>query len=154
MKKIVLHETQADNLMNKLVSEQFADSDRYSQKVSCSFSYHKKTFKGHEIEWIPNTKFNVSFRIDMEVRSFGIKGISVYGFQGPEDIDIDVTYYPEGSEDPIEEEITIHLDWSKVITDEAYIGWIGIDQEIEMDLANDEEGNLISTGILIHTKGM
>jgi len=152
MKKIVLGESQVDKLMSKLVSEQYAGSDRYSQEVRCSFEYHKKTYKGNEIDWIADGRFNLSFRIDMEARSYGIKGISVYDFQGPEEIEILVTYYPEGSEDPIDEEILIRPDWSKVNTDEADIGWIGIDQDIEMDLINDESGNLIAGDILIHTK--
>jgi len=156
MKKVILNETQVDKLMNKLVSEQITENNRYSQEVSCSFGFSKRTtFKGHEIDWIPDTKFNVSFRIDMEARSFGIKGITVHDFQGPEAIDINVTYYPEGSEDPIDEEMMIYIDWTNVQTDDlADIGWIGIDQDIEMDLINDESGNLVVGGILIHTKGI
>jgi len=155
MKKVILNETQVDKLMNKLVSEQITENNRYRQEVSCSFGYHKKTFKGHEIDWIPDTKFNVSFRIDMEARSFGIKGVIVHDFQGPEEIETYVTYYPEGSEDPIDEDLMIRIDWSNAQTDDlADIGWIGIDQDIEIDLTNDESGNLVATGILIHTKGI
>jgi len=155
MKKIILTEEQSKKLMDKIISEQYADNDRYSQEVRCSFGYHKKTFKGYDIDWIDDGRFNLSFRIDMEARSYGIKGISVYDFQGPEEIDIIVTYYPEGQDDDsIDEEMIIRPDWSNVNTDEADIGWIGIDQDIEMDLTNDESGNLIAAGILIHSKGI
>lgn len=158
MKKIIVTEEQSKKLVDKIISEQYAGSDRFSQNVKIEFDYHNLTYKGQEVDWIPsNYQIRVSFRIDLEYREYGIKTISVYDFQGPEEIEVPVTYYPEGSEDSIDEDVLIKLDWSNVQTEETDIGWIGIGDTIQVELSNDEDGNLVNRGnygygILIFTK--
>ena len=153
MKKLILTEAQTKKLMDKMVSEQFSGQERYSQEVSCSFDYHNLTYKGHKIEWIPDVRFIVSFVIHLETRKFGIKGITIGDIRGPEAIDIDVTYYPEGSNDPVDEEVMLQLNWDDVtIHDDADIGWIGIDQDIEIDLTITQDGGLAAGGVLVHSK--
>lgn len=152
MKKVIINEKQAKKLMGKLISEQYTDDDRYRQEVTCQFGYHGLTYKGGEIDWIPDATMTVSFRIDMEARSYGIKSISVYDFQGPSEVVVPVTYYPEGSDDSVDEDVVIKLNWDDVTTDDAVdVGWIGIDNVVEVELSVDESGNFISKGILIFT---
>ena len=153
MKKIIITESQSKKVMGKILSEQLAPEERYSQEVNCSFGYHKLTYKGHEIDWIPDTKFRVSFTIYVDAREYGIKDIGVMNVRGPEAIDVLVTYYPEGSDDHVEEDVVINLNWDDVKVDhDADIGWIGIDQDIEMDLDQTPDGGLICGGILVHAK--
>lgn len=162
MKKIVLDETQADKLMNKLVSEQITDNNRYSQEVTCSFDYHNLKWGDNPnsndvVDWIPDVKFNVSFTIDMEGRSYGIKGITIGDVRGPEEIDIEVSVMHEGSEDPeLYPYVILKPDWYGRVTieNDANIGWIGIDQDIEMALIPTEaQGSKLSVGkIIVHSK--
>ena len=153
MKKIIITEEQSKRIMGKILSEQLAPEERYSQEVNCSFGYRNLTYKGYEIDWIPDVKFRVSFTIYLDAREYGIKDIGVMNVRGPEAIDVMVTYYPEGSEDPVEEEIVVNLNWDNVIVNnDADIRWIGIDHDIEMDLDQDQDGGFICGGILVHAK--
>lgn len=148
MKKVVLTEEQAKKLMGKVVSEQFRDDGRYHERVKCNILANPKmTFKGHEIDWIDDVEFDLSFLIDIEARSFGIKSISVYGFTGPESIEIDVSYFPNESHDTVTETVEIKLDWDNVVVDDdANLGYIGVSPDVELELKNDENGNLIAWG--------
>lgn len=159
MKKIIVTEEQSKKLVSKMLSEQYRDNDRYSQKVKVDFDYYKLMYKGQEVDWIPSDQeITVSYRIDLEYREYGIKSISVYDFAGPESIDVPITYYPEGSEDSEDDYVEIRLDWDGVETEEADLGYIGIDGVIQIALENDETGNIVnrSTGhgysILISVK--
>ena len=153
MKKIIITEEQSKKIMGKILSEQLAPEERYSQEVTCSFGYHKLTYKGHEIDWIPDTHFRVSFTIYVDAREYGIKDIGVMNVTGPEAIEIMVTYYPEGSDDSVDEEVVINLNWDDVtVNNDADIGWIGIDHDIEMDLDQTQDGGLECGGILVHAK--
>lgn len=156
MKKIVLDETQADKLMNKLVSEQITDNNRYAQEVKCSFDYHNLTYMGHEIDWIEDITFSVSFSIYMDGKGYGIKDINITNVRGPEAVDVAVIYFPGergGDEEPIEDEIVLKLNWDEVKVDnDATIGWIGIDQDVEVELMSTDDGSLIAGGITVHSK--
>jgi len=153
MKKIIITEAQSKKIMGKILSEQLAPEERYSQEINCSFGYHGLTYKGHKIDWIEDVKFRVSFTIYVDAREYGIKDIGVMNVRGPEAIDVLVTYYPEGSDDPVEEDVVINLNWDDVKVDhDADIGWIGIDRDIEIDLDQTQDGGLICGGILVHAK--
>jgi len=153
MKKIVLTETQAEKLMDKVVSEQIAPSDRYTQEVKCGFGYHNLTYQGNEIDWIEDVKFSVSFDIHVDARSYGIKDINIMSVRGPEAIEIVVIYYPEGAEDHVEADAVVRLNWDDVkIDNDADIGWIGIDHDIDIELEVDQEGNFTASMITVHSK--
>ena len=145
MKKIVLSEPQADRLMNQVISEQLQTENRYSQKVKSDFDYHGMKYNGNEIDWIDNVEFTVSFDIHVDARSYGIKDINVMNVRGPEAIEAVVIYYPEGSEDSVEDTVELKLNWDDVkVENDADIGWIGIDHEVEI--------NLTSGQIVVHSK--
>ena len=152
MKKIVVTESQVEKLMDKMISEQVMANGKYRQEVTCSFEYHNLTYKGGDIDWIPDRIINVSFDIDMEARSFGIKDISVYNVKGPEAVEAEIIYYPEGTEESIEEEVALNIDWSTAVVDrDADISWIGLDGNAEIQLTNNEEGGLIIENIVLHS---
>ena len=162
MKKIVLTTEQMDkvteyvsneNLESTEINESLND-DRYEMKCKIDFNYASDLkFKGQEIEDIGyGLEYTLSFRIDQEHRSWGIKNMSVYDVQGPEELEVEVVFYPEGSDDPKEEYITLKVDWDSTdYQSEEPKGMIGIDEDVEMELVNDSEGNIVVKEISIIT---
>lgn len=162
MKKIVLTTEQMDKINEYVSAEETTqkeinegiNDDRYEMKCKIDFNYPSTlTYKGQEIEDIGyGLEYTLSFRIDQEHRTSGIKSISVYDVQGPEELDVEVVFYPEGSEDPTEEYIQIMVDWDSTDYDHrSPQGWIGIDEDVEMELANDSDGNIIAESINVIT---
>ena len=162
MKKIVLTTEQMEKVSQYVSNEgsesteinESLDNGRYEMKCKIDFNYSSDLkYKGQEIEDIGyGLEYTLNFLIEQEHRSWGIKNVSVYDVQGPEDLDVEVVYYPEGSEDPKEEYITIKVDWDSTnYESEEPKGMIGIDEDVEMELVNDSEGNIIVKEIRIIT---
>ena len=155
MKKIIITESQSKKVMSKILAEQLSPQERYSQEVNCSFGYHKLTYQGNEIDWISDRTFTVSFIIYLDAREYGIKDISVFDFKGPEAIEVEITYYPGDDEDPAEEYITLPLNWDDVNAEQdADIGWIGIDRDVEIELTQTPDGGLAVGSITLHSRGV
>ena len=153
MKKIIVNEEQAKFLVDKIVSEQFLTDNRYSQEVKCSFNYHGLTWIEDPIEEVADTKFNVTFTIDIEAKSYGINGILVGNVRGPEEITADIIIFNEAIDDiDTYPDVTFKLNWDDVVVEnDANIGWIGIDDDIEMDLV--QVGNRVAVSrIVVHSK--
>ena len=122
----------------------FNPDELIKMKCKIDFNYASDLkFNGQEIEDIGyGLEYTLSFRIDQEHRNWGIKSISVYDVQGPEELDVEVVFYPEGSEDPKEEYIIIKVDWDSTNYEkEQSNGMIGIDRDVEMELVNDSEAS-------------
>ena len=162
MKKIVLTTEQLNKVTEYVSNEDLNPSeinesindDRYEMKCKIDFNYSSDLkFKGQEIEDIGyGLEYTLSFVIDQEHRKYGIKGISVYDVQGPEELDVEVVFYPEGSDDPVDEYIQIKVDWDSTNYEhESPQGMIGIDRDVEMELVNDSEGNIIVKEIGVTT---
>jgi hypothetical protein len=91
----------------------------------------------------------------MDIKSYGIKDISVYNPSGPSEIELTVMYYGGGEDDDaIEEVITLPLDWENVNEDDGNIGWIGYDNQIDISLKNDENGNIVVESITLFKNGI
>jgi len=162
MKKIVLTTEQMNKVTEYVSTEDLGSTDineainddRYEMKCKIYFNYASDLkFNGQEIEDIGyGLEYTLSFRIDQEHRNWGIKSISVYDVQGPEELDVEVVFYPEGSEDPKEEYIIINVDWDSTNYEkEQSNGMIGIDRDVEMELVNDSEGNIVVKEIGVTT---
>ena len=162
MKKIVLTTEQMNKVTEYVSTEDLGSTeineaindDRYEMKCKIDFNYASDLkFNGQEIEDIGyGLEYTLSFRIDQEHRNWGIKSISVYDVQGPEELDVEVVFYPEGSEDPKEEYIIIKVDWDSTNYErEQSSGSVGIDQDVEMELVNDSEGNIVVKEIGVTT---
>ncbi len=162
MKKIVLTTEQLNKVTEYVSNEDLNPSEineaindnRYEMKCKIDFNYSSDLkFKGQEIEDIGyGLEYTLSFVIDQEHRKYGIKGISVYDVQGPEELDVEVVFYPEGSDDPVDEYIQIKVDWDSTNYEhESPQGMIGIDRDVEMELVNDSEGNIIVKEIGVTT---
>lgn len=165
MKKLVLTEKQSEKLA-KMVSEQSRslydlmnrDPNIHSIQVrDCYFHHRNLTYKGQNVEDITlGWKFNIQYRIDVEWREYGIKGISVYGFQGPKEMDITLSYYPNTNNpdniDPVEQTLQLPVNWDAVEThQDENLGFFGVDDEIQIDLVNDQQGNIVIDTIHLNT---
>jgi len=147
MKKVLITEKQLQVIKNQLLME---NDNSYRREVNVRFYYGKSTFKGKEINDITaNEGVTLLFEIDMEHRSWGVKSVSLYAIRGEKTLDIRVDYFEEPIEggSSINEEYeytTINLDWEKLQTEERNgEGIITIGDTLEINLANDENGNLV-----------
>lgn len=160
MKKIVLTTEQMDKINEYVSSEgetkelnESLNNERYEMKCEIDFNYRSDLmYKGQEIEDIENLEYNVNYLIESEHRSWGIKSISVYDVQGPEELELYIQYYPEGSDDITEVTVPLKIDWDAADYDQQDPrGIIGIDENIEIELVNDSDGNIVAQSINIIT---
>ena len=144
MKKIVLTENQVQ-MVKKHVTESAVGNERYGREVSVSVGTYSAKINGEDIDWAVCSDMKVSYLIEMEHRSWGIKGISLYSIQGPSEIELTITPQVEDADDI---DITVQLNWENVEEEtQEGEGVITIGNEIELSLGNDESGNIIVTSI-------
>lgn len=125
-------------------------SDRYSNDVKVSINAYRATINGNEIDWVDAASIKLSYAIDIEARSWGIKSISLYAIEGPSEIELQISYYPQGSDDPQEAMVTLPLNWENVNKEEeSGSGLITVGDEIEIELANNEKGELYASAITV-----
>jgi len=145
--KIKITEDQFERLKPRLT--EVAD-DRYEREVKIYFIINGEIFPDKEVSELIADKLKVSYSIELEHRSWGINGANVYGFRGPEVIEIQVEYYidEEGDVDTMTVPLVLH--WDKV--DVRYNkgeGIIGIGDDIEIYVYTGEDGKLHSRIIKI-----
>lgn len=132
--------------MDKIISEQIED-DRYKReiKISLSPSYDSR-YKGSEINEITpySDKIMVSFIIEMEYKQWGINGINVTSIKGPGEIEAEISFYPNDSDDYVTETITIPLDWenSLITNKENEVGIITIGDELVVNVTFNENNDI------------
>jgi hypothetical protein len=144
MKKIVLTENQVQ-MVKKHVTESAVGNERYGREVSVSVGTYGAKINGEDIDWAVCSDMKVTYLIEMEHRSWGIKGISLYSIQGPSEIELTITPQVEDADDI---DITVQLNWENVEEEtQEGEGVITIGNEIEVSLGNDENGNIIVTSI-------
>lgn len=164
MKKIKLSEKQMKMISEFVLNEtdsteevvnESLDNDRYVQECTVDFNFGSDLkFEGNEVSDIESIDMKVTFLIEVEHKSWGIKSIYLYDIQGPEEIDIYLDVYEEGDDDfnPTEKTSTLKLEWGGVdIEDNSGQGMIGIDRNVEIDLENDSEGNIIVSKIIVQS---
>lgn len=151
MKKILLTENQLEMIRKTIIEG--SDSNYESEVEVKVYIYRVSTYKGKEISDVrPYQNIKLSFVIDMEVRSWGVKSVSLYGIRGPESIKMTVDYYINEEGDYESEDIDVKLDWDKLETDDkSGQGIITIGNELEIELMNDENGNLVLRDMSIET---
>ena len=140
MKKIVITESQYKKI-GKLISEQH--DNRYDREVEVTIEAYGVTYKGQEINDVTSGDVRLSYLIEQEHRSWGIKGISLYDIKGPEILEIVVDYYTD-EDNTADETIQLPIDWSNVETEnEEGQGVVTIGNEITISLVNDTNGNIV-----------
>jgi len=146
MKKIVLTENQVQ-MVKKHITESAVGNERYGREVSVSVGTYGAKINGEDIDWAVCSDMKVTYLIEMEHRSWGIKGISLYSIQGPSEIELTITPQVEDADDI---DITVQLNWENVEEEtQEGEGVITIGNEIELSLGNDENGNIIVDSIHI-----
>jgi hypothetical protein len=140
--KLKITESQLNRIKSRLNEQE--ESNKYTRPVSPSFYLNNSTFKGMQIEEVLSSNFNVNYNIDIDARGWGIKDISLFNIVGPNEINVEVSFYPNDSDELKEEMVTLYLDWDKLKTEESKNkGAITIDEDIEIELFNDSDGNLL-----------
>jgi hypothetical protein len=147
MKKIVISENQYKNLQ-KMITE---DSDnRYERKVEVSVgTTGEYRYDGMVLDEITTyyNEMRLTYLIEQEHRSWGIKGISLYDIQGYPEIEVELHLYPEDSNDANDEiikEVKIPLDWSTLHTetyDQESVVTIG--DTLNISIHVDKEGKFV-----------
>ena len=92
MKKIVLTENQL-KMVKKHVTESAVGNERYGREVSVSVGTYGAKINGEDIDWAVCSDMKVTYLIEMEHRSWGIKDISLNSIKGPDSIEIEIEYY-------------------------------------------------------------
>lgn len=146
--KLRLTESQFNRLKPRLNE---GVNSKYSREVKVVFSYGGITLKGREINDIMPIKATLSYDIDIDSRSWGIKDISLYNISGPEQIEIEVNYYVD-NDNTDDVAINLNLDWSSARREEEKGGGlISIGDEIEIVLGNGVNGGIVIREIIIPT---
>ena len=139
MKTIILTENQL-NMVKKHINEGAIGGDRYERHVKVHVETYSTTINGNDIDWATCGDLRLSYIIDMEHRSWGIKGISLYDIQGPSEIEIEVTPQVEDAEDVY---LNLSYDWNNVeIETEDGEGVVTVGDEITIKLSNNENGEI------------
>jgi len=119
------------------------NDNRYNSEVKVSFYYPNVTYKGNEINDIVGDTMRLSYDIEIDGRSWGIKSISLYAISGPTDYRAEVEHYVSDFDSEIEV-VSLQLDWSKLeINKQDGDGMVTIGDTLEITLANDSNGNIV-----------
>lgn len=138
--KLKLTESQFDRLKSNL--SESGNDNSYSREIKVSINYYGGVlYKGMEINDILSANVKLSYVIEVDARSWGIKDISLYNINGPSEIEAEIEYFTD-NDNTSNDMITLQLDWSKLTTDKNNNGIITIGDELEINLRNDRNGNL------------
>lgn len=146
MAKILVTENQLD-MIKKSINEGAIGGDRYERPVKVDVRTYGTTINGNDIDWATCGNITLNYQIDMEHRSWGIKDISLYDIKGPSEIEIEVTPQVEDAEDVY---VTVPLDWENIeIETQESEGVVTVGNEIEIQLGNNENGDIIVKSITV-----
>jgi hypothetical protein len=141
MKKIILTEDQVDLLRKNAQQE---DERRYRRNVTIDAETYGVTYKGMELnDLTAGYEVTLTYLIEQEHRSWGIKDISLYSIKGPESLEFEVEYWVD--EDNMETEtITLPVDWEQIETDtQTGQGVVTIGNTLIVSLKNNESGEIV-----------
>jgi hypothetical protein len=141
MKKIILTEDQMDLLRKNTQRE---DERRYRRDVKIDVESYRVMYKGMEINDITaGYEPTLTYLIEQEHRSWGIKDISLYDIKGPEAIEIEVEYFID-DDNTETETLTLPVDWSNIETDtQTGNGVVTIGDTLVVSLKNNESGEIV-----------
>jgi hypothetical protein len=113
--KVALSQKQIETIKRHLNED--INNDRYERKVKvsvgCPSGYQ---YDGMILDEVSSyyDEMRLTYLIEQEHRSWGIKDISIYDIQGYDEIEVELHLYAEDSDEPTIKEVTIPLDWSKL----------------------------------------
>lgn len=146
VKKLILTENQIKKLTDNVINENLY-GDKFGAKVNCTFHHYDLKYKGNDVVDVSPIEFHVTFDIDIEYRRNGIKGISVYNIDGPKTIETEIEFYPNSNDDDnvSSEIVELTVNWSEAVnsSNDESLGYFGISPDVEVELSNDNEGNIV-----------
>ena len=122
-------------------------SDTYKKNIIPDLEHFGIYYNGNEVDDITCNEISVWFTIEIDAREWGIKDIAVYNFKGPSELALHVNFYANDNDDldPVEEEIIIPLDWTKVEVEKSdKQGGITVDG-VRIELSNEKSGGMSAT---------
>lgn len=148
MKKIVITENQL-NMIRKGLNEN--EENRFRNEVSVHVGGSGGMYEGMEIDDVRTSytdKMVLTYSIQEDYRSWGIEGIYIHNIKGPSELEVTLVGYEEGSNDPIEKDITIPLNWEEDlhVEDMGNQGQVSINDYVDITLYF-RENNVIETEI-------
>lgn len=146
VKKLILTENQIKKLTDNVINENLY-GDKFGTKVYCTFHYYDLKYKGNVVEDILPIELHLTFDIDIEYRRMGIKGITVYNIDGPKTIEAEIEFYPNSEDDYnlSSEIVELEVNWGEEVNssnDESLV-YFGVSPDVEIELSNDNEGNVV-----------
>jgi len=140
MKKILLTENQLD-MLKKHINEGAVGSESYERTVEVDVETYGVKINGEDIDWATCGDMRLTYFIEMEHKSWGIRDISLYNIQGPSEIELEITPQVENAEDVY---LTLPIDWDNVEKEtQEGEGVVTIGSEITIKLGNDQNGQII-----------
>lgn len=150
MAKFIFTENQLKMAKNQMHED--INNNRFERKVRTDIETYGVKINGQDIDWAVSSELNLSYLIEMEYRSWGVKDVSLYDIQGPSEIEIEITPQTEDAEDIT---LTLSYDWSNVETEsETDRSVISIGSEITIKLGNNENGDVIIESIHVPVYGL
>lgn len=144
--KIKITESQFERLKPRLT--EVGNDNAYRMTAKVSFVKNGEILPGKEISNIVSEPITISYFIDLDYKSWGIRGANIYGFKGPSQINVNVEYFDGDNDSSIE--LPLVLNWDNVKENiEKGAGVIGLGQEIEIYIFMDPSGKLQSRAIKI-----
>jgi len=153
MKKIILTESQLDMVKNSIKKE---DDVRFKNEVIVDIGVNsEQRYKGMQIDdvRIYSNKMTLSYLIDMDYRSWGIDDIYIHDIKGPSEIYVILECYKEGSDEMVEVDLTLPLDWEKLYVEKGLNqGLVSIDDRLDITLYFRENDNIeVDMSINVYT---
>ncbi len=149
--KIKITESQLERIKSSLNE---GPSDKYSKEVNINFNaYGNVKFNGMDINDISAVKVRLNYTIEIDARSWGIKDISLYSIEGPEELETEIDFYVDEDNTRIQP-ITFKLDWDNVeLDEESDAGVVSIGDDVDVELVNDGQGNLVvkTVKVIVYT---
>jgi hypothetical protein len=142
--KVALSQKQIETIKRHLNED--INSDRYERKVKvsvgCPSGYQ---YDGMILDDVSTyyDEMRLTFLIEQEHRSWGIKDISIYDIQGYDEIEVELHLYAEGSDEPTIKEVMIPLDWSTLnVESEKSNGVITVGDVLQI-IVHVQDGKLV-----------
>lgn len=150
--KLKITESQLKKIKKTIKEGINSDEDKYKKDVKFSFYYDKNlTFKGLPVNDVTNIEGTVYFDIYMEYKSWGVKVDGVYNVKGYDTIEIEIETY-DGNMETYE----LNMNWedkvklnSNELSQNSKL--ITIDEDVNVYLINDNEGNIVVDYIDVET---
>jgi hypothetical protein len=138
--KLRITEGQLERIKSQITEQ---GGNRYNREVNVTFNPYRATYKGNEINDVSPTRVRLSYDIEIEGRSWGVKGVSLSGIMGPTELEAEFEYYVDNDNtDTIT--LPMKLNWGMIVTEEEKgMGVITVGDDVEIELVNDSEGNLM-----------